>query len=113
MLLRTNMPSQKIQLSSICSVYVFHLIKGEDRLYEADIALYQLKIVLGYLNNYQSSEGEARELVRKKLKRHIQQVDPLLKDADLSQDLETLRARLQSQLIVAESFKNAEEESYN
>lgn len=70
--------------------------KGEDRLYEADMGLYQIKMALRYLSDYVTAQGETKQRIGAKFKKHAVSIDQFFKEASLETDVENLQAQLQA-----------------
>lgn len=72
------------------------LLKGEDKLYEADILLYQAKMCLFYLEGFLKASPESAEKSRflSKYRRHIINIDSRLKEHDITSEHELVRTTL-------------------
>ena len=72
------------------------MLRGEDKLYEADIQLYQARMCLLYLEEYLKATPESSQKVKSltKYKRHIINIDIRLKDHDISSEYEIVRTTL-------------------
>lgn len=73
------------------------MLRGEDRLYDADINLYQAKMCLHYLEQYAKSADDCprKSQYQSKYLRHVINIDPRLRNHDLSADFELVKSTLQ------------------
>lgn len=69
--------------------------KGEDKLYEADQSLYQIKMALQYLNEYALAEEPKKQKIELKFRKHAGNIDQCFREGSLATDLENLRGQLQ------------------